>query len=100
MKLPRLPYNPDYYPNYAYRKVDLLLEEDSNSGEGVWLLVAPPDLIHYDDDKYTGESYGVLCNNSRNYPELKAGQVVPIKFNGEFRATIPLNWTKEFKYKK
>ncbi len=89
--LPRVPYNPDFYPGYAYRKIDILVSEDSTRGEGVWCLLSPEDQILYDENK-TGISCGILCNDSLMYETLKAGQVIPIKFNGEFRANVPIEW--------
>jgi hypothetical protein len=94
-KLPRVPYNPEYYPGYAYKKIDILLSKDSNSGEGVWCLLSPEDQKNYDDDVSGVISCAILCNDSKFYPTLLAGQVVPIKFNGDTRATIPTEWLNE-----
>lgn len=94
-KLPRVPYNPEYYPGYAYRKVDILLSNDSKSGEGVWCLVSQEDQKNYDDNTADGISCAILCNDSKFYPTLVAGQVVPIKFNKDSRATIPLEWLND-----
>ena len=91
---PWMPYNKEYHPEYEHRKIDLLLEEDSSAGEGCYCLLSPDNLIRYDDNTCFLESVAILCNDSKCYPGLNAGQIIPIKFNGEFRATADVEWLK------
>lgn len=93
-KYPLVPYNKEYHPNYEHRKIDLLIEEDSIFGEGCYCLLSPENLIRYDDNTCFLESVVILCNDSKCYSGLNAGQIIPIKFNGEFRATADVKWLK------
>lgn len=93
-KYPRVPYNPEFHPGYVYRKIDLLLDEESDAGEGCWCLLSPRNVARYDDNTCFLESVAILCNDSKNYNGLHAGQIIPICFNGEFRATANLEWLK------
>lgn len=88
MKLEKVPYNPEFYPGFEYRKIDIIL---GDQGEGVWCLLAPKDLTLYDSNSTT-QSHAILCNDSVLYPGLVAGQIVPIQFNGEFRASVISDW--------
>ena len=93
-KYPWVLYNKEFHLECEHRKIDLLLDEDSNSGEGCYCLLSPENLIRYDDNTCFLESIAILCNDSKYYPGLNAGQIIPIKFNGEFRATVDIDWLK------
>lgn len=103
MKPKRLPktnwdlriYNPDYYD---YGDVDIFIDEDNTIGERVICVFRRDDIKKYDDPKCNDLTLAILCSNCGVYSGikpllgLKAGQIVPVQFNGEFNPTIPLEW--------
>ena len=90
-------YNPDYY---AYGDVDIFLDEDNKVGERVICLFRKRDIKKYDDPKCTDLTLAILCNIcgvKSGIPPLlglNAGQIVPVRFNGDFNPSIPLEWVK------
>lgn len=92
-------YNPDLYPTYEYvTNVGVYLNEEHTHGELVHCLLKPLNIIRYDDPTCAITSIGILCNSCgiesgiEFLHGLNAGQVVPIKFMGEFDPVIPREW--------
>ena len=106
MRLKRLPivswdiseYSPDYY---GYGDVDIYVDASYNVGERVICIFRKKDLIKYNDDKCKEVTFCILCNScgikSGISPlvGLNAGQIIPVRFNGEFNPTIPLEWIQK-----
>ena len=103
MKPKRLPktnwdlrlYNPDYYD---YGDVDIFLDDDCEVGERVICVFRKRDILKYDDPKCNDFTLGILCNHCgvksglTILSGLRAGQIVPVQFNGEYNPTIPIEW--------
>ena len=103
MRLKRLPkvswdiseYSPDYY---GYGDVDIYVDDSYNVGERVICIFRKKDLIKYNDNKCKDFTFCILCNSCgiksgiTSLLGLNAGQIIPVRFNGEFNPTIPLEW--------
>ena len=49
------------------------------------------------DGNHKGMGEVVLASNSANYPKLKEGLIVPVKYRKEGRPIIPYEWLENFK---
>lgn len=102
-KLPIVEWDPDLYTDdgYEYRKVDVVISDDSFIGEEVFCLFRKKDLLRIDNNEISTEPIlGVLCNDCGVRGEfpvqelhgLLAGQIVPVMLNGEYKPNIELEW--------
>jgi hypothetical protein len=103
MRLKQLPitewdincYNLEYY---GYGDVDVFIDESNMIGERVWCIFRKKDLEKYNDDLCFDTTFAILCNDTGTesgitcLKGLNAGQIIPVKFNGERNPSIPLEW--------
>jgi len=90
-------YNTKYY---GYGDVDIFIDEYKRIGERVICIFRKKDLEKYNDNKCKDTTLAILCNSCfiksgiKELEGLDAGQIIPVRFNGEFNPEIPLNWVK------
>ena len=102
-QLPKTEWKIELYTEkyYEHGKVDILLNEEGKIGERVYCLFWKKDIKKYNDDNCFDETLAILCNNCGVSSNLKflsglrAGQIVPVKFNGKYYPSIPLNWLRK-----
>jgi hypothetical protein len=99
--LPMTSYYPVDHPTYEMIEVALYLNDDNTHGEIVHCLVKPMNADKCDDTNCFDETIAILCNvcgidsGITFLNGLYPGQIVPIKFQGEFDPEIPREWLKE-----
>ena len=75
-----------------------LTEEDFVLGKGeicpAWFNDAEQDML---DGNHKGSGEVILASNSKNYPRLEKGLIVPIKYRKEEKPIIPYEWLKNLK---
>ena len=86
---------------YGYGDVDIFINQRENVGERVISIFRLKDIEKYDDDKCFDTTFAILCNDCgiesgiQELVGLNAGQIIPVKFNGDNNPTIPLNWIEQ-----
>ena len=60
------------------------------NGEGCFFLVDDKTKEAHDNDATEGTFFGILDNDSFDYPNLKHGVLLPLEMRGDKRPVVPL----------
>jgi len=105
MRIKRLPitdWDLDLYDEdeYGYGDVDIFIDDERMVGERVNCIFRLKDIEKYDDNDCTDFTVAILCNSCfiksgiSELEGLNSGQIIPVRFEGEYNPTIPLEWIK------